>query len=111
MNTLTAKEVQEKLNSSTDAILINTLGSDNFRSKHIPGSFNIPTGEIEERAGQVLPDKDQEIIVYCASRDCTASPTAAKKLVELGYSNVFDFEAGLTGWLKEGFRLVRADSE
>jgi len=110
MNTLTAKEVHEKLNSNADTVLINALGPNSFRAKHIPGSINIPSGEIEERADQVLPAKDQEIIVYCSSPDCTASPTAAKKLSELGYTNVSDFEAGLTGWLKEGFSLARANT-
>jgi len=64
---------------------------------------------VEEIAEQILPDKNQEIIVYCSSPRCTASPNAAKKLIDLGYTNVSDFEAGLTGWLKEGIRLVRTD--
>lgn len=110
MKTIDAKEVQKKLISNDDVILINALGADSFRAKHIPGSLNIPAGKVEEIAEQVLPDKDQEIIVYCSSPSCTASPTAAKKLMNLGYTNVSDFEAGLTGWLKEGFPLIRADS-
>lgn len=109
MKSLSAKEVYEKLHSEEDVVLINALGPNSFQAKHIPGSINIPAGEIEERAGQILPAKNQQIIVYCSSPSCTASPTAAKKLTELGYSNVVDFEAGLTGWLKEGYSLTRGN--
>ena len=111
MKTIKADEVQQKIASNEDVILINALGADSFRAKHIPGSINIPAGKVTEIAEQVLPDKDQEIIVYCSAPNCTASPSAAKKLLDLGYTNVSDFEAGLTGWLKEGFGLVRADAE
>jgi len=110
MKTINAIDVQRKVASNEDVILINALGAASFRAKHIPGSVNIPAGKVEEIAEQILPDKDQEIIVYCSSPSCTASPSAAKKMIELGYTNVSDFEAGLTGWLKEGFRLVRADA-
>jgi len=109
MKTINAGDVKRKITSNGDVILINALGADSFRVKHIPGSVNIPAGKVEEIAEQILPDKNQEIIVYCSSPSCTASPNAAKKLIELGYTNVSDFEAGLTGWLKEGFRLVRTD--
>lgn len=106
MKKLTAKKLKQKLESNSDVVLINTLGADSFRAKRIPGSINIPSGNIQMHAEQVLPDKDQEIIVYCGSPDCPASPKAAEKLADLGYNNVHDFEGGLTGWLQEGFSLI-----
>jgi rhodanese-related sulfurtransferase len=109
MNVLHAKEAKRKLNSNADVVLINTLGTDSFRAKRIPGSVNIPTGQIE-MAEDLLPDKNQQIIVYCASLDCPASPKAAEKLIRLGYRNVYDFEGGLAGWLNEGFSLTRSNS-
>ena len=109
MKTLKANEVRQKLHSDGDTILINPLGRESFKAKHIPGSINIPADEIEDQAKQVLPDKNQEIIVYCASPGCPASPQAAQKLTDLEYHNVYDFEAGLTGWLNEGYELVRSE--
>lgn len=108
MKTINADEVQNKLTANEDVILVNALGADSFRAKHIPGSVNIPAGKVEALAEQILPDKNQEIIVYCSSPSCTASPTAAQKLIDLGYSNIVDFEGGLTGWLKKGYSLTRA---
>ncbi|WP_340105328.1 rhodanese-like domain-containing protein [Rhodohalobacter sp. 8-1] len=109
MNTLSANDVRESMNSTEDTILVNTLDADSFQAKHIPGSINIPTAKIDNIAGTVLPDKNQEIIVYCANEDCTASPEAAEKLEGMGYTNVYDFEAGLSGWLKSKFDLVKKE--
>lgn len=78
MNSLSAKEVHEKLSSDENTVLINTLGADSFRAIHIPGSINIPAAKVED----------------IASADCPASPKA-DKLITLGYMNV-----GLTDWLK-----------
>lgn len=111
MQTLEADQVHKKLQSDSDTVVINTLAKDSFLAKHIPGSINIPAEEIENRAEQVLPDKNQQIIVYCASPDCPASPKAAESLTEMGYSNVYDFEAGLTGWLNANYTISRSEEK
>ena len=110
MEELTARQVKQQLESNADIVLINTLGAESFRAKRIPGSINIPAGQIQGQAEHLLPDKDQQIVVYCASPDCPASSKAAKKLTQCGYNNVYDFEGGLTGWLNEGFSLTRGNS-
>jgi len=111
MHTLTADQVDEKLLSDNDTVVINALGKDSFLAKHIPGSINIPAENVEEWAKQVVPDKDQEIIVYCASPDCPASPKAAEKLTEMGYSNVYDFEDGITGWLNANYTISHSEEK
>jgi len=49
---------------------------------------------------------DAEIVVYCANRECTASPNLAQRLEEMGYTNVSDFEEGLAGWRSAGYELI-----
>lgn len=105
MKTISAQELKEKLDSGADVEVINVLSKDSHETKHIPGSKNIPVDELEERAPKELPDKNKEVIVYCASKDCQASPNAAKKLEEMGYANVEDFEDGLAGWQEAGYEF------
>lgn len=45
--------------------LVNVLPRESFRSMRIPGSSNLPTDEILERAPRDLPDRDADIVVYC----------------------------------------------
>ncbi len=105
MRAITAKELKDKFDANDEFILIDVLSQESFEAKHIPRSINIPLAEIGIRSKQELPDKNKEIIVYCASKECEASPNAAKKLEKLGYANVMDFEEGLAGWQEAGFEF------
>lgn len=106
MKNLVAKDIKQKIQNNEDVVLIDTLSKESFCAKHIPGSINIPTDGITKYAEYVLPDKSQNLIVYCASSSCMKSVQAKEKLTELGYKNVVHYPEGLSGWLKEGFKLV-----
>lgn len=105
LTAITADELKEALEGDHPPVVINTLGPDAYRARHIPGSINVPTDHID-RVKDLVPNKDESIVVYCANEDCTASPEAAQKLEEMGYSNVVDFEAGYAGWRQAGYPLV-----
>jgi rhodanese-related sulfurtransferase len=80
--------------------LVNVLNADSFEKEHIPGSINIPQGkedEFENRFGKM-----KEIIVYCASPDCSASPKAAEELTKRGFVSVRDYEGGMSDWKEAG---------
>jgi len=82
---------------------VNVLDENSLSKRHIPTSINIPVEEIPNKGAYLLPDPNQEIIVYCSSRDCSASPDAGKKLEQMGYKNVTHFMEGLAGWKQEKF--------
>ena len=105
----TAKELKQAMTSDRPPIVINTLGPESYRSRRIPGSINVPTDEIET-AKDLVPAKDEPIVVYCANEDCDASPKAAQKLESMGYTNVKDLEAGYAGWRQAGFELVGTEA-
>jgi len=102
--TVDARTLRDQLSSDDRPVLVNALAREGFNEARIPGSINIPASD----AVRVAPDllaKDQPIVVYCSSRSCTASPTLAHKLVDLGFSEVIDFEGGIDEWEREGFPL------
>jgi len=105
MKTISAEELKNKIGAKEDFVLVDVLSKESYEGKHIKTSINIPVDEIENRASSELPDKNKEIVVYCASTDCQASPRAAKKLEELGYTNVVDYEAGIAGWQDAGYNF------
>ncbi|MFO8099043.1 MAG: rhodanese-like domain-containing protein [Salinibacter sp.] len=90
-------------------MLINTLPRAAHEAKHIPGSVNVPVDDIE-RVKTLAPNTNAPIVVYCANADCDASPTAARHLEAMGYTNVVDFEDGYAGWRRAGFPLVGTDA-
>ncbi len=67
-----------------------------FYADNILGKILIPYTEIENKAEQMLPDKDKLILVYC--RLGSRSKIAAKSLAKLCYTNAKEF-GGIIDWL------------
>ena len=103
--TVDADELRVRLESETDRpVLVNALAREGFEEQRIPGSISIPAAEALRIAPDVLAP-DQPVVVYCSSRSCTASPTLAQKLVDIGFTDVTDFEGGIDEWERAGFPL------
>jgi rhodanese-related sulfurtransferase len=47
--------------------IVNVLAREAWTQQRIPRSLSLPLAEIPERAVSVLPDRDADIAVYCAS--------------------------------------------
>ncbi len=78
-----------------DAIILDVRSQSEFDEGHIPNAVLLPGNEIAQRAEEMLPNKDQTILVYC--RSGRRSALAAEELVYLGYTNVYDF-GGILDW-------------
>lgn len=67
MKTITREELQKKLERGDKFTLVETLPLENYRHTHLPTAINLPPDKIAETAGEILPDKSAEIVVYCAN--------------------------------------------
>lgn len=47
--------------------IVNVLAREAWQAQRIPGSLSLPLAEIPTRASVVLPDRNADIAVYCAS--------------------------------------------
>ena len=92
---ITAEEAKKIMDSGEDYIILDTREQDEFDSGHIPKAILIPYTEIENKAEEMLPDKDKLILVYC--RSGRRSKIAAEALSKLGYTNVKEF-GGIIDW-------------
>lgn len=96
------EELKQKLERDEDFELIEVLEEEDYQESHIKGAINIPLKEIGRKAKQRF-DPDQEIVVYCSNADCQASPKAARKLEDLGFTEVYDYEEGKADWKAAGY--------
>ncbi|HEX7010845.1 MAG TPA: rhodanese-like domain-containing protein [Phycisphaeraceae bacterium] len=89
--------------SDTRTVLIDPRPADRFAQGHIPGAINIPLPQIQAADPRLI--EAQRIVVYGSDWRDMISPAAAKKLIALGYQNVFDYRGGLEMWRLEGGRI------
>lgn len=64
---ITAEEAKGLMGSQEGYIILDVRTQEEYDEGHIPGAILIPHTEIEERAEEVLTDKNQWILVYCRS--------------------------------------------
>ena len=92
---ITAGEAKEIMDSEEGYIILDVREQDEYDAGHISGAILIPYTQIEAKANEMLPDKDQLILVYC--RSGRRSKIAAEALAELGYTNIKEF-GGILDW-------------
>lgn len=66
-HTISTEDLKAKLDQKDRIKVVETLAPKRYREAHIPGALNIPPERIKELAPHLLPDKDVEIVTYCAS--------------------------------------------
>ena len=92
---ITAENAKKIMDSGKEHIILDTREQDEFDEGHIPGAIQIPYTEIENKAIELMPDKDKLILVYC--RSGRRSKIASESLAKLGYTNVKEF-GGIIDW-------------
>ncbi|HEY4496742.1 MAG TPA: rhodanese-like domain-containing protein [Candidatus Paceibacterota bacterium] len=104
---VTVEELKKKIDNKEDFYLIDALGENSFKARHIPGAKNIPNDIdfMERFEREIGAPKNAEIITYCSSDHCMASVQAAKYLEEAGYTNVSHFKGGIAGWQEAGYEF------
>lgn len=108
MQTIDHQELKRMMDEKQDFVLIEALPESSFREEHLPGAINIPVeaDDFDELVKDAIPDKDQDVVLYCANTECPASPKAAKKMEAMGYTHVYDYEAGKADWKEAGLQTV-----
>lgn len=103
METVSRQKAKDLIEQRDDLTVVETLEKKYFRKFHLPGARNVPFDDgFDEQIQTVAPDKAAPILVYCQDSDCESSAKAARRLVELGYSEVYDYEAGKVDWKEAG---------
>ncbi len=108
MQNIDSKELKRKLDKNEKFVFLNVLEKEQYNKGHIPASVNIPLKDDEflEKVAEKAPDKNTEIVTYCAGPDCPASRNAAEKLEEAGYTNVKAFEGGMQEWKNAKYQIA-----
>jgi phage shock protein E len=91
--TISALEVNEKLNEEKRPFLLDVRQPEEFHSGHIAGAKLIPLGELDRRLREV--PRDREVVCICASGHRSVS--AASTLIAAGYT-ARSMKNGMISW-------------
>ena len=84
---------QDEAKSMMDAqsvIILDVREQHEYDEAHISNAVLLPLGSInEESAASIIPNKEFIVLVYCRSGN--RSKQASQKLVDLGYTAVYEF--------------------
>ncbi|MFZ1744315.1 MAG: FAD-dependent oxidoreductase [Nitrospirales bacterium] len=90
VNTLTGKELQQKLLTNPALQLLDVRTTDEYQEAHIPHARLIPIDELRDHLQQL--DPSQETVVYC--RVGLRGYLAARILLQHGFTHVFNLTGG-----------------
>ena len=63
---ISREELKEKMGRGEDFVLLEVLPEKSYRRSHLPGAINLPPGQTNQ-AEELIPNKETEVVVYCAS--------------------------------------------
>jgi len=79
-----------------DPYLLDVRGADERQTAIIEGAHWIPLDEIEARIGELIPMKEQPIVVHCHHGG--RSEKAVKLLLERGFAGAENLDGGIEAW-------------
>jgi len=100
---VTTLEMVERVGLSDAPLFLDVREPDEWQEGHLPGAYHIPRGNLESRIEALVPDREHEIVIYCASG--ARSAFAAKSLTEMGYTSVSSMAGGFSDWKRNGFEF------
>ena len=87
------------------ALVLDLRSRDSFDAGHIVDARNVPAAEIESQAESLKKWRDKNVITNCDTGNNGAG--AARTLVKLGFTKVFNLQGGLNAWVKDNLPLTK----
>lgn len=85
-------------------VVVDVRTPDRYAGGHLPGAISIPLPDM--RLSDARLTGAERIIVYAGGWTDPLSSAGAKRLMALGYSNVYEFKGGVEMWLDSGRKLI-----
>lgn len=94
-----------QLFSDQQAVIVDVREQAEWDEQHIDGAIFIPLNQVESRMSELAQYKDSPIIVQC--RSGRRSNIAGAKLIDAGFTKVYNLEGGILAWDKQGLDTVQ----
>jgi len=96
---ISVEETRRKLEAGA-ARLVDVREESEWTAGHIKGAEYVGRGVLERDIEQRVPDKNEELILYCGGG--FRSALSADNLQKMGYNNVLSMAGGWREWQSKG---------
>src|SRR4029450_11432619 len=103
-----AEDLKARLDKKENLTLVDVREKDETDRGVIPNAVLLPRGFLELKVENLVPNKDQPVVLYCAGGNRSAF--AAKSMQELGYKNVQSLIGGYGQWSSSGYPTIKKKS-
>jgi rhodanese-related sulfurtransferase len=88
------------------AVVVDVCGADEFAAGHVAGAKNVPLGELEAKLASVVKNKNNPLILVCASGMRSKRAVAVAK--KLGFENAHSLTGGTAAWRAASLPIEKA---
>ena len=103
MEIVSARTAKELIHASTEIAVLDTREYGQFGDGHLLFASNCPYSVLEKRIRRLVPNMATPCLLYDAGDG--VSRKAARRMEEIGYTNILSIDGGAPGWQKAGFPL------
>jgi hydroxyacylglutathione hydrolase len=102
LQTIPTVPIDQLTTSGDGKLLLDVRGPGEWMAGHVPGSLNVPVGELEGRFGDI--PRDRPVIVHCQTG--LRAAIAASLLRAEGFTDVSLFPGGFAEWRSSGHSVA-----
>jgi len=99
-----AKTLKSWLDKDTDLYIIDARDPKDYKKDHLPGAISLMLSDIGPDSIKRF-SKEKITIVYSNDENCPASGLVSKKLDDLGFKEVYDYNPSYADWRSKGYPL------
>jgi rhodanese-related sulfurtransferase len=104
LKTVTARQLKSLLHGKGEIALLDVREAGQFGESHLLFATPLPYGRLELDVGALVPRKSARVVV-CDDGVLGVAGRAAKRLLELGYTEVSVLDGGTRAWAAAGYAL------
>ncbi|MFC8274006.1 rhodanese-like domain-containing protein [Streptomyces sp. NPDC057271] len=105
---LTPAALQRLIKDGHGPRLLDVRTPGEFRTAHIPGSYNVPLDTLREHRAELLAHLDEDVVLVCRSGARAAQ--AEQALAEAGLPNLRVLDGGMMAWEVAGAPVNRGEA-
>ena len=101
-----AQEAFQALVAARRGRVIDARAAGFYQLGHVPGAVNLPRetfgAAYDRQKAALAPRKTDPVAVYCAEADCPDAKLVAGALAQLGFRQLWVYQAGWEEWVQAG---------